>query len=477
MLGMLIGRFLRALGGNLVAAVLMLLFRRSALRWLTANPGQFLAMLLLSLATSFCFDFISEGGVDALFAQGLHSLLAGVPGTVSLPALASYLLPPFFMTVFGLWLSQRYAAWRLGFAPVVAWLGADMLIGLAQCAVQYAGQRNWLPEHATEWVTTIYTFLFLWPLAAVVTLFGRALGWRWWQDGLAAALMVAVFMSWSLLFSDQRMWQAADVTAATEEDQPSALTEESVFYAQPELLQRALADVQPGQPGRVDWYFLGVGGDDYQDVFRQEAESVKSLFDTRFGTKGRSLSLINNDDSALSTPIATRTSIARALKTIGEKMNKDEDVLFLFMTSHGAAGEFELNYDPLQLDPVTPEWLRDALDAAGIKHRVIAISACYSGSFIPALRTPDSVVITAADAHHTSFGCSDDADFTYFGRAMFDEALRHQHSLTAAFDEAKVTIRKREQEEGFEPSNPQMFIGSDMQQALPKLESTLFPPP
>ena len=50
------------------------------------------------------------------------------------------------------------------------------------------------------------------------------------------------------------------------------------------------------------------------------------------------------------------------------------------------------------------------------------------------------MVITAAEATKTSFGCTDDADFTYFGRAFFDEALRQEHSLISAFHAAKQTI-------------------------------------
>lgn len=457
-----VSRFFRNLGGNFLATVLMLFFRRSALRYLTATPVQFLVMLALSLSASFCFDFINEGR----------------PGEVQLLGFAVYLMPPFFMTVFGAWLCQRYAAWRLGFAPVVAWLGADILLGLVELLLQLGGQRNWWPARALDWMPYVYSALFFWPLAAVVTLFGRALGWRWWQDSLVAGFMIAVFFGWFLGLSDQRMWAStAPDDSSTQQDAPeSRLTDEEVFYAQPELLQQAVSSLQPAQPGQVSWYFVGVAGDSYQNVFRHEVEQARTLFDTRFGTAGRSLVLINNDDTALTDPIATRTSLERALQAVGAKMNGDEDVLFLYMSSHGSANhEFELSYDPLNLDPITPDWLRGALDKAGIKHRVIAISACYSGGFIPALSTPDTVLITASDAKHTSFGCSDDADFTYFGRAFVDEALRHQHSLKAAFDEARTTVHQREQAEGFDPSNPQLFIGSDMAAQLPALESHLFP--
>ena len=103
------------------------------------------------------------------------------------------------------------------------------------------------------------------------------------------------------------------------------------------------------------------------------------------------------------------------------------------------------------------------------------VSACFSGTFIKPLESEQSLIITAAEATKSSFGCTDDADFTYFGRAFFDEALRQEHSLIHAFDAAKKTIEQREKEAGFAPSQPQIFVGKEMQQNLPKLEESLFP--
>lgn len=450
-----ISRFFRALGGNFYATLLMLAFRRSALRWLTATPAQFLLMLALSLTTSFCFDVISEG----------------YPGVVQPEGFASYLLPPFFMTVFGAWLCQRYSAWRLGFAPVVAWLAADIMLGLVELLLQEGSVHNWWPAQVLEWRTWIYSALFFWPLAAVVTLFGRALGWRWWQDTLVAAGMAAVFFCWFLEFSELRMWSA--LPADDEADTPSL--SEDVFYAQPDILAQALDGLQSGQPDRPNWYFVGVAGDSYQNVFRHEIDVARSLFDERFGTKGRSIELVNSEATALTLPMASRTSLERSLDAIAGKMDK-QDVLFLYMSSHGSRdpAEFEVSNEPLQLDSITPAWLRQALDNAGIRRRVIVISACFSGGFIPALASPDTVVITAADARHTSFGCSDDAEFTYFGRAFINEAMRHQHGIKAAFAEASATVRQRERMEGFEPSNPQMVVGGDIAGDLPALDAALF---
>jgi len=91
-----------------------------------------------------------------------------------------------------------------------------------------------------------------------------------------------------------------------------------------------------------------------------------------------------------------------------------------------------------------------------VRHKVVVISACYSGVFIPLLANPDVLVITAADANHSSFGCLDKANWTYFGDAFFNAALRQARSLKDAFVVARALVRKRELREHFEPSNPQM---------------------
>jgi hypothetical protein len=452
-----LGLFFRAFADNFVASLMMLLGLKRSFEHLHPTPVQFLSFLLGSLLTSFSFDLISQG----------------LDGELQPVGFAAYLIPPFLLLVVGIFMAQRYGVWRLVLAPVILWLAADIFVGVLQTTIQWAGQKEWLPVGSDRWVPYVYPVLFAWPTAALMFVFGRRLAWVWWLRIVNIVLAVAVLFAWFTLFADQRLWYAVQ----TVEAEPVAnITQESAFYVQPLLLNRALAQLQEGEQGQTDWYFLGIGGAAYQSVFRREVESVQSLFDNRFSTDGYSLVLINDDDTTLSQPIATRTSISKAIQTIGERMNKDEDVLFLFLTSHGSPeGVFELSHAPLQIQSLTPDWLKGQLESAGIQWRVIVVSACFSGTFIAPLESSKSLIITAAAASKTSFGCTDDADFTYFGRAFFDEALRQEHSLLQAFEAAKVTIMEREKEEGFTPSQPQLFMGQEMKQALPELEQGLFP--
>ena len=252
------------------------------------------------------------------------------------------------------------------------------------------------------------------------------------------------------------------------------IIEEAALYEQPRLLQEALNNIDASRSGASDWYFMGVAGFSEQNVFRSEINKVRELFDVRFGTSGRSLSLINNTYSWMDEPIATKTSILRGLKRIGQQMNADEDVLFLTLSSHGDQDIVQLSNPPLEMDNLEAAWLREALDTSGIRWRVIVVSACYSGSFIDELSSPTTVVITASAPDKMSFGCTNTAEMTYFGQAFFAESLRENTSFEAAFKVASLKVAEREGFMGFEPSEPQMVIGSLMQTALPAFEQVLF---
>src|SRR4029077_9041476 len=114
---------------------------------------------------------------------------------------------------------------------------------------------------------------------------------------------------------------------------------------------------------------------------------------------------------------------------------------------------------PLELAQLTPSALARMLADSGIKWKVIVISACFSGGFIEPLKDATTLIITAADAFHSSFGCEYDSDYTWFSEALYDEALRETFSFAEAFDMAKETVSDRERAEGYQASNPQMFVG------------------
>ena len=225
------------------------------------------------------------------------------------------------------------------------------------------------------------------------------------------------------------------------------------------LLQQAEEQLVDQQDKIPEVYFLGVAGDGSQSVFRREIEFVRPLIEGRYGSVGKSISLVNHHDSAEQYPMATRHSIKSAIGAISQKMDKQDDVLFLYLSSHGSKEhEFYLNHDSIKLPPLAATDFAEMLEASKVKWKVIVISACYAGGFIPVLSDDHTLIITAADAKSRSFGCSEEAEMTYFGRALFSQAMTNnpEDSLSEAFGKAKNLVTKWEKEQEKESSSPMM---------------------
>lgn len=297
---------------------------------------------------------------------------------------------------------------------------------------------------------------------------------RWPAVALVVALALALPL-WSILHSTP-LWNEpfdADANSPAQGARFGAGGEDA-FYRQGELLPQQMQSLRRGRPGVIDVFFVGMAGYGSQDVFMREVDATARLFRERFGAEGRTVRLVNNNKTLLDTPIASRTSLKRSLSTIAGLMDKDEDVLVLFLTSHGTEDHrFSLDLWPLRFHTLDPATVREALDQAGIRNRIVIVSACYSGGFLKALEGPDTLVITASAPDKNSFGCTNEAEWTYFGKAYFDEALRATRSFAKAFENAVPVIAKREAAAGFDGSAPQISVGSNIAPTLALLERQL----
>jgi hypothetical protein len=218
-------------------------------------------------------------------------------------------------------------------------------------------------------------------------------------------------------------------------------------------------------------FYLGFAGYGPQDVFAREVTSAGQRVAARFGTEARSVVLANDHRDPLAHPFASVTSLNHALDALAEKMDTEGDVLFLLLSSHGRQdGTLEVSMWPFRFAALTPQALREALDASGIRNRVIVVSSCYSGSFVAPLATPQTMVITASRADRNSFGCENGADWTWFGQAFFDEAMRLHEDLEAVFADAAARVAAREQAEGRLASEPQIIVGDRIRERLGALD-------
>src|SRR5262249_42182948 len=179
----------------------------------------------------------------------------------------------------------------------------------------------------------------------------------------------------------------------------------------------------------------GLFGD--QGVFRREATSAAQIVARRFGSGP-----INVQYNTKKGGSATIETLAISLQAAANGMDAENDVLFLILTSHGSPAGLAVKAGRLT-QTLTPYKLADMLAWTGVRHKVVVISACYSGVFIPRLANPNTLVITAADGNHQSFGCRDKAKWTYFGDAFFNVALRQAKSLMDTFVVARARPEAR----------------------------------
>ena len=242
--------------------------------------------------------------------------------------------------------------------------------------------------------------------------------------------------------------------------------------------QRDLIDAQiahfPAETGsEAHVYFLGFAGYGEERVFAEEIKLAAKIVGEKYGSASRSVLLLNDRRDLSTYPLASESSLRYSLNALGRVMNRDEDVLFLALSSHGSRGAtIEVSNEGMEPQPLGAVTLADLLAESGIRWKVIVVSACFSGAFVEPLADNHTIILTAASRSRTSFGCSDTRHLTYFGEAFYRDSLPGSTQLRAAFDTAKQEIRRREKEEGVRASQPQGYFGPLMEEKLRGIEQT-----
>ncbi len=239
-------------------------------------------------------------------------------------------------------------------------------------------------------------------------------------------------------------------------------------------LGTALATLQPERKGVVDAYVLSVALDS-DPVFAREARESGRVLTRRFDAEGRVLVLAGPDGrGAAPLPGGSITTLTLALARIAELMNHEQDVLVLYVTSHGAPDAGLAYHDGDQgFGVLPPARLAELLDGLGIRNRLLLLSACYSGAFVKRLISDTTAILTAASATRASFGCRAENDWTFFGDALVNHALRKPQPLADAAEEARRTIIGWERAGRLDPSMPQVTIGDGVGAWLAPLEARM----
>lgn len=139
------------------------------------------------------------------------------------------------------------------------------------------------------------------------------------------------------------------------------------------------------------------------------------------------------------------------------------DGCLVYFSSHGSGMGIIFGEDIL-----TPAGMARMIGAAcGNRPTVVVISACFSGVFVPTISGPNRMVLTAARADRSSFGCGQNDKYPYFDACML-ESLPGSTDFVALGRRAQACVAAREKAEGLTPaSEPQLAVGGAMRPVLP----------
>jgi len=333
-------------------------------------------------------------------------------------------------------------------------------------------------------VILVMLLLATWWIGAVVAIL-RGAGVGSYQSpairgfGLAVVSLLAVaatpsfptFVGNDFNLASYNVWEWASAKFRKGAEERTAEVDVATLeLLQPSLLDAEMKKLLPERKGTTDIYAIGAAGWSDQDVFIKELNGGLSALNRSLGLDRGAIRLVNHRDSSETSPIASRTNFAAAVHGVAGVMNKDEDILIVFITSHGSPEGVAFVLADAISAVLSPDHVASVLDREGIRNRVVIVSACYSGVFAKRLASPSSIVLTAADESSPSFGCSNEREWTYFGDAFFNQSLSEGVSLEQAFEDAKVKISQWETRDELPPSSPQGHFGAVISEKLAKLK-------
>ncbi len=341
-------------------------------------------------------------------------------------------------------------------------IGGAVTGGLALKLPVGTGAGLWRDVAAVALALTVW---WIGAMAAVLRSFApqptfRALGRiaaLWLCSLVAAALPIAAAHDADQLVSGVYRHERSPTPSEDQGDPP--LEPVRFDRSQRDLLQAEISQLSPPKKGATNVYAIGIAGWADQDVFIKELDGALAVLGGVLPIRGHTLRLVNHRETLESLPLANQRNFAAAVHAVAGLMDKNEDVLLLLMTSHGEPSGFGLRLPNAVTSELTPREVAAVLDREGVKNRVVIVSACFSGVFVPALANDDTIVLTAADARSASFGCTAEREWTYFGDAFFHQSLRPGTDLRRAFDNARVLIQGWELMDRVRPSNPQGHFG------------------
>jgi len=434
---------------NLANGLRLAVFRRVSLNEFHVSYDQLAVLTILITLIAFIISLIASLPSPEFSVYGIKY----VSTTLFFLAIGAYLFSkfsnkkdhilPLFILILSIWV-----------AYLLLWLLLGSIVVFKYWQL-YGGRGN------------LYALLNAWLAAVIVITVKRNFDLRIKGTSVVLVIyMLVILVPLNYLYFDS-FWHKS---YKENYNKYRLINQEETYYKQFQLIENAKSKILPQRRGVNDIYFVGFGSYAYQDVFMKEVKYARKVLDKRFGTKGRSAILINNRKTIDALPLANKSNLSLLLNHLGKIMNPEEDVLFLYLTSHGSKDHYlSVNLTSLSLNSINPQDLKELLKRSGIKYRIILVSSCYSGGFVNPLKNDYTVVFTASAKDKQSFGCSSKSDFTYFGKAIFKEQMEKNYNILSSFKKAILSIRKRERAERLKSSDPQLFIGNKIRKKLHRI--------
>lgn len=224
----------------------------------------------------------------------------------------------------------------------------------------------------------------------------------------------------------------------------------------------ALILLEMGMPGAAEatrWKAVLVAGDTAQPVFDNATRAVATWL-VEHGVADADIHRLAASAGSRDRSVEPAT-LRRVLGRIAALQSGPDDGCFVFITSHGGRGLGI--YLSREDEMLTPKALAHALtQGCGGVPTVVVVSGCYSGSFAqPPMAAPNRIVLTAARADRSSFGCAADRTYTDYDACLLG-SLPHATTWQAVFAETKDCVSRRERQLGETPSLPQAAFGASV---------------
>ncbi len=224
-------------------------------------------------------------------------------------------------------------------------------------------------------------------------------------------------------------------------------------------LDRTESELATSDPSRRTLVLVAAALHSQSTAFQSDVLAVQKRL-AGFGTPMHSIILSNpHKDQATLFPAATQQNLGEVFTRVGAWSDKYPLTVVVLISSHGNVDQLAIDiagqaHPPIRAS-VLASWLRRINPAAPT---AVLLSACHSGSFVPALGDSSRVLLTASAADRSSFGCSPKSTNTWFIESLLAQGLRPELSWRESYLRTVQRVQAKEKEMKLVPSLPQASI-------------------